>query len=316
MRKIISVLLFFYTANLLAQDVHFSQFSSNSILLNPAMVALQESTYKASLHRKSQWESVSVPFSTFSLSLERKDVLPLNNIGLQFLNDIAGDSRFKTSGLSIVYSKLININEKNLISLGAGFGIFQRSIFFDDLVFNDPENLTNINFLYPDISIGLANQKIINNQLTLESGVALYHLNKPKQSLLNNDEIRLKQKLNIHAGVKYNINNDWEVYPHFLWSNQSSDKELVIACDAGYNFDRLKDRHLLTGVSMRLKDAATVKAGATFEKLSALILYDINISTLSNASDFKGGFEFVLIYQWGVKKKEKQETEKICPKYI
>ena len=107
MKNIAFILVLFFGVNAWAQDVHFSQFKASSFLLNPALVGAQNNDYKATLHRKSQWASVSVPFTTFTLALERKDILPNQSIGIQFLNDIAGDSRFKTAGITLAYAKKV-----------------------------------------------------------------------------------------------------------------------------------------------------------------------------------------------------------------
>jgi hypothetical protein len=46
------------------------------------------------------------------------------------------------------------------------------------------------------------------------------------------------------------------------------------------------------------------------------VSYDVNTSSLTNASNNKGGFEFALVYQWKVKKKIKIVEQEICPKYL
>ena len=94
MKKASILFLISITINCFSQDVHFSQFKTSSFLLNPALVGSQKNDYKVTVQRKSQWESVSIPFNTFSLSLERKEILPGHSVGIQLLNDIAGDSRF------------------------------------------------------------------------------------------------------------------------------------------------------------------------------------------------------------------------------
>ena len=72
---------------------------------------------------------MSVPLIHFAFALERKDILPSHNIGVQFLNDIAGDSRFKTTGINLGYAKKVVVTADNLFSFGAGLGIFQRSLY-------------------------------------------------------------------------------------------------------------------------------------------------------------------------------------------
>jgi type IX secretion system PorP/SprF family membrane protein len=316
MRNIALILVLFFSVNAWAQDVHFSQFKTSSFLLNPALVGAQNNDYKASLQRKSQWASVSVPFTTFTLALERKDILPNQSVGVQFLNDIAGDSRFKTAGIILAYAKKVAVRADNIISVGAEIGFFQRSVMFDDLVFNDPENLSNLNFMFPDVAIGIANFYEINKQTILESGIALYHINKPKQSLTANDAIRLHQKMNIHTTLNYAYTDNLSVQPKLLFSNQDTDKEFLLGCDVNYLLEGEQDILLKSGVAERFSDAFILYFGAEIEGLSCVVSYDVNTSNLVNASNNKGGFEFALVYQWKSKKKKKIVEQEKCPKYL
>ena len=315
--KILSILFLVSIAiNCVAQDVHFSQFKISSFLLNPALVGSQNSDYKATLQRKSQWESVSVPFSTFTLALERKDILPSHSIGLQFLNDIAGDSRFKTSGLNFTYVKSVATSKENIFRFGAEFGLFQRSIDVDDLVFNNPENLSKFNFTFSDFSLGFANLKSLNKNLLLESGIAYFHINKPNQSFNDDDAILLNKKINFHTALNYNYTDNLTIQPKLMFSIQDTDKEFLFGCDVNYLLEGEKEILLKSGISDRFNDALILCFGAEIEGFSCIVSYDINTSSLTNASNNKGGFEFSLVYQWKIKKKKKIIEDEVCPKYL
>ena len=315
--KILSILFLVSIAiNCVAQDVHFSQFKISSFLLNPALVGSQNSDYKATLQRKSQWESVSVPFNTFCLSLERKEILPSHSVGIQFLHDIAGDSRFKTTGINLAYAKRVISTTNNMFSIGAELGLFQRSVMFDDLVFNAPENLSNINFLFSDISIGIANLHEINKKMAVESGIAFYHINKPRQSLIANDAITLNQKMHLHTTLNYAFNAKLSMQPKLLLSNQDTDKEFLLAFDVNYLLEAEQNVILKLGIAERFNDATIFYFGAEIESLSCVVNYDVNTSNLANASNNKGGFEFSVVYQWKVLKKEKSIKQEQCPKYL
>tara|TARA_B110000438_G_scaffold56278_1_gene56432 strand:- start:789 stop:1739 length:951 start_codon:yes stop_codon:yes gene_type:complete len=302
--------------NCVAQDVHFSQFNTSSFLLNPALVGAQNNDYKAILQRKSQWASVSVPFNTLILSLERRDIFPSHSIGVQFLNDIAGDSRFKTAGVTLTYAKKVAVTADNLFTIGAEIGLFQRSVVFDDLVFNDPENRSNLNFLFPDMAIGIANFYEINKKMALESGIAFYHINKPKQSLTDNDAIRLNQKINLHTALNYVFNTKLSIQPKLVFAKQDTDKEFLLGCDVNYLLEGERDVLLKSGIAERFNDAVILYFGAEIEGLSCVVSYDVNTSNLANASNNKGGFEFSVIYQWDASKKNKNIEQEICPKYL
>ena len=315
MRKIALIMTLSFAVNAWAQDVHFSQFLANSFVLNPSMVGVQKNDYKATLHRKSQWASVSVPFTTFILALERKDILPSHSIGIQFLNDIAGDSRFKTSGLNFTYVKSVATSKKNIIRFGAEFGLFQRSIVVDDLVFNNPENLSNFNFTFPDISLGFANQNYLNKDLLLVTGIGFFHINKPKQSFTD-DAIRLNPKINFHTALNYSYTDNLSIHPKLVFSNQDTDKEFLLGCDVNYLLESEKYILLKSGIADRFNDALILYFGAEIEGLSCVVSYDVNTSSLTNASNNRGGFEFALAYQWKSMKKIKIIEQEICPKYL
>ena len=316
MRKIVLILILSSAVNAWAQDVHFSQFLANSFVLNPAMVGVQKNDYKGTLQRKSQWASVSIPFTTFTLALERKDILTSHSIGLQFLNDIAGDSRFKTSGLNFTYVKSVATSKENTFRFGAEFGLFQRSIVVDDLVFNNPENLSNFNFTFPDISVGVANQNYLNEDLLLETGIAFFHINKPKQSFTDDDAVRLHQKINFHTALNYAYTDNLSIQPKLVFSNQDTDKEFLLGCGVNYLLEGEKDILLKSGIADRFNDALILYFGAEIDGLSCILSYDVNTSSLNNASNNKGGFEFALVYQWKSKKKIKIVEQEICPKYL
>ena len=316
MRIIALIMILSFAENSCAQDIHFSQFLTNSFVLNPAMVGVQKNDYKATLHRKSQWASVSVPFTTFTLAFERKNILPSHSIGLQFLNDIAGDSRFKTSGLNFTYVKSVATSTENTFRLGAEFGLFQRSIVVDDLVFNNTENLSNFNFTFPDISLGMANQFFLNKDLLLETGIAFFHINKPNQSFTDVDATRLNLKINFHTALNYAYTDNLSIQPKLVFSSQDTDKEFLLGCDINYLLEGENDILLKSGIADRLNDAFILYFGAEIEGLSCVVSYDVNTSSLTNASNNKGGFEFALVYHWKSKKKIKIVEKEICPRYL
>ncbi|CAI8298390.1 MAG: Uncharacterised protein [Cryomorphaceae bacterium] len=316
MRIIALIMILSFAENSCAQDIHFSQFLTNSFVLNPAMVGVQKNDYKATLHRKSQWASVSVPFTTFTLAFERKNILPSHSIGLQFLNDIAGDSRFKTSGLNFTYVKSVATRTENTFRLGAEFGLFQRSIVVDDLVFNNTENLSNFNFTFPDISLGMANQFFLNKDLLLETGIAFFHINKPNQSFTDVDATRLNQKINFHTALNYAYTDNLSIQPKLVFSSQDTDKEFLLGCDINYLLEGENDILLKSGIADRLNDAFILYFGAEINYLSCVVSYDVNTSSLTNASNNKGGFEFALVYHWKSKKKIKIVEKEICPRYL
>ena len=94
------------------------------------------------------------------------------------------------------------------------------------------------------------------------------------------------------------------------------DKEFLLGCGVNYLLEGEKDIFLKSGIADRFSDAFILYFGAEIDGLSCVVSYDVNTSSLNNASNNKGGFEFALVYQWKSKKKIKIVEQEICPKYL
>src|SRR4051812_22882024 len=65
------LILLFAMSRLYGQDLHFSQYTENPSLINPALTGVY-SVFRASAVYKDQWRSATVPFKTFGVSIESK----------------------------------------------------------------------------------------------------------------------------------------------------------------------------------------------------------------------------------------------------
>ncbi|HRJ35295.1 MAG TPA: type IX secretion system membrane protein PorP/SprF, partial [Flavobacteriales bacterium] len=74
-----------------AQDIHFSQFDLSPINLNPGNTGLFDGTYRFAGNFRNQWRSVTVPYSTFSLSADANNFLEKKGLGagIRINHDIA-----------------------------------------------------------------------------------------------------------------------------------------------------------------------------------------------------------------------------------
>ena len=316
MKKLVSILLLCSSVSVKAQDIHFSQFLKSSFLINPSLISFQQNDYKAILQRRSQWESVAEPFKTLTISVERKDLLPSHSIGIQFLNNIAGDAKFKTTGVNFSYSKMFKITKINLLSIAAGAGFFQRSLSFEGLIFSQTEIYENINFWFPEVNLGISNQYRVNKKTTVVNGVSLFHLNKAKQSLTGDNNVRLNRKANFHSSLYHSTNQTILISPKIFYSTQDKEHEFIFEFDTEYLLKGDKNIILKSGFSYRWADAIIYNFGVEIDNLECLISYDFNTSTLSEATNNKGGFEFALVYVWDIKQNKKITQPKHCPKYL
>ena len=316
MRKIIILFFLFIVKIIFSQDIHFSQHSIDRLYFNPANVGdIEENDNRFSIQRKSQWNSVSVPFSSFSTSFERKNIYKDFNLGISFVNDKSGSSKLTLNQLNIALSKSFNILKVNSFSVGllAGFG--QKSIDYSDLIFEENENFITNNFLFPDLGFGMNYQTNHHQTLSYNFGISSYHLNSPNNSFNEDEMSKLPIKNNINFGVNYRFSEKTRVISEVVYTNQSSQKEILIGLRPVIKLDEF---YLFPLMYYRINDAAIVGFGMGKDNIQANISYDINTSDLTPASNYRSGFEFSVIYIWKKKRKEKkiEYKEEKCPKYL
>jgi len=313
MIRLFVIFLLIFINQLQAQDVHFSQFSKTKSLLNPSLIANQDNDYHIHLQRRSQWSSVTAPFNTLSLSFIAKKLYKDISLGATFLNDIAGDSQFLTNGLNLSVANSFN-SKDNSFSLAVFTGMYQRSIDFGGLIFLEEEDISTTIFTFFDIGVGVSNYRKIDRNSSLLVGLSSYHLNTPNQSFTKSDNASLQPKYILHSNYSKIITPKIKITPTFYLSSQKQDREVIIGSGLSYQATNIID--LKSGLYARMNDAIFISFGVQKENLEVLISYDINTSSLSNASNNMGGFEFSVNYGWSIIKEEKEMGNKICPKYL
>ena len=235
------------------------------------------------------------------------------------MNDIAGDARYQTTGSIINYSKSIRKNSTTFFAVGLSAGFYQRKISFDNLVFIEQENFDNVSFYYPDLNLGLLIKKIINNSIDIYSGISLFHINRPNQSLFENDKELLYPRFNMHTKANILLYDNWKITPHIFFSKQNINQELIIGSDLQYLLYKDKNVFFGLGTNYRHKDAIYYNANIKAGSFEVILNYDVNISSLKTASNYNGAYEFLISYEWNKRKKRKQTInikQKKCPKYL
>ena len=128
MLKRLSVILgLSFSVFVIGQDVHFTQFDKNPLMLNPGLTGNFEGDWRYSVNQRSQWRSVSRSFNTLALSAENKQGIILPNLyhGVNYMNDVAGDGDYRTHELNIsnAYSIYLNEDSSQVLIPAVQFGI-------------------------------------------------------------------------------------------------------------------------------------------------------------------------------------------------
>ncbi len=313
MRKPIVFFCILFSGTMLAQDVHFSQFHFSKSTTNPSLMHFQENDYEINLQRRSQWSSVSTPFKTLLISFNAKNLYKNISIGATLLNDEGGDAYFSTDGISLLLSRSIKV-KKRIFAVGIQTSFYNRSLNYDELIFNEDEFLDFRNFSFIDFSFGFSAISQISKSSKLISGCSAYHLNNPRQSFYSIKQVYLSPKYILHSSYSKILSNNIELSPTIYFSNNEAERELIIGSGVTY---KLNDKlNLKSGFYNRINDAVFFTLGIQNENIQAVISYDINTSSLSNASNSFGGLEFVISYGWNIKKNIINKSLLICPKYL
>lgn len=323
-----------------AQDIHFSQFYETAVLRNPALMGTFVGDYKVAAVYRSQWSSISRPFTTGLITGEAR--LPVKGqsgdyftAGLMAYYDKAGSLDMQTVAIypALSFTKYMGDGSRTFLTAGFTGGYVQRSFDPSKVTTNSQyvggswsgnnptyENLNNNRISNWDMGAGLAiNSGAEDNHVTYYAGVSCYHFTRPKRSFLSDaGVVTLDMKWNVAAGGSYRLSDQYGVQMHGNYSRQGPYNELIMGGLLGWK--RVSDNEadpvlaIYMGVFYRFKDAAIPTVKFDYKRLSITASYDFTTSKLRPASNSAGGFEITAI-QTGLFNGEKFEKARtLCPK--
>jgi type IX secretion system PorP/SprF family membrane protein len=303
------------------QDIHFSQFNASLLNLNPAYTGMFNGDYRFGAVYKSQWQSVPVSYSTFSMAGERRfkprqlerDMLGL---GILFNNDQAGDAIYRTTQLyaSGSYMYLPNPDSSLIVSFGMNIGFcrvgfdYSKMTFdnqYDGLGYNkgrstgEQFNRTSRNFV--DFSFGSVIQYIHEHKHRFTYGIAVQHLSSPVITYQGNDFSRLDYKFTNCLSYSSPIKENTDIIAEALVTNQGKNFELIPHVSLKYYMDPSENKAVLGGLCFRTKDALVARIGYHYKTLQSGLSYDINVSRFRAATNLRGGFEIFVNYVFKIK---------------
>lgn len=310
-------MLFAFSTVTLSQDIHFSQFEASPLNLNPAQTGFFNGDYRFIGNHRSQWKSVSKPFTTFSGSVD----MALNglsssrnryNAGILFNNDKAGDSELGLTQLALSFSFLRAIGRDSIhfVSVGLQAGYASRSINYSSLYFDEQydgdvynpglgntENFENDNHSYADINLGVAWLVRASEKFKAGAGFSVQHINRPSDAFFG-QTAKMFPRLQADVKLDFPIATKFDLVPALLYMNQGSFSELTGGTSLRYRISEMPGRQyaFYIGGWYRNKDAAIASVGLDYNNLNVGVSYDYNTSDLDRASDGKGGYEISLIY--------------------
>ncbi len=310
-----------------AQDIHFTQFDMQPLVLNPAFTGMFDGQVRAGAIYRNQWGSVTVPYVTFGGYVDVPLIIESNGdylaAGLQMFKDQAGDGNLSnTTGLlSLAYHKSFGQSEhsSNDLAVGLQGGYAQKSVDLSRLYFGDEWlNGTWTKGQSQEYHLGLGNSVnyyLVNagvsfahggDKVSYVIGAAANNLNQP------NDAIEKKQSSNNTLDMRYTgeLGINWiagdrlSLRPAVLFQSQATATELIAGTEFHYALSTNPDGQSYENFSSafylggwyRSGDAAMITAGVEFKGFRIGVGYDYNISSLNAANNGNGGMELAIRY--------------------
>lgn len=316
-----------------AQDMHFTQFYSSPLVLNPALAGADVCS-RASLTYRNQWPGIKKTYRSYLLSLDH--FFHTKNIGAGFMiaNDVAGTGNLRTTIVNGSIAYEAKLTKKLYMRLGAQPAIVVKSLNYDDLLFGDQiarggssvatvESPADTKTFFDVGAGGLLYTK------THWVGISAFHLNKPNQSMRGEPTGILPVKFSIHAGGKFEVNPKKEereefqrkfISPALNYRHQNKFDQL----DIGFYYTQSVFNLGLwyRGIPLfksyapgyRNNDAIAIITGVKTPRFNFGYSYDITISRLTMLS--RGAHEITISYQLcKVKKKKPYRLLTPCPKF-
>lgn len=352
MRRLVFVFsIMLFSACLLGQDQHFTQYFASPLTLNPALTGLYQGRYRMSFIYRDQWRNtLDNPYSTFAAAADfRYFVNPKKRaykdafgVGVLFYTDRVTEVNFSTNQimLSGAYHKSLSKNNEQTLSLGFQFGIAQRNVSYDQLTFEDEfngttqfingstgERLPENNFAFGDLQVGLNYAYVPRRGTAVYAGAAVHHLTEPEQSfyfeLTQDEDISvtntLHRKYSAYVNFKIPIGDGVQFSPRGLVYSQGPH----LAFNTGANFRFLLDASRGSAIHIGswvrptkaedefIMDSAIAFFGVEYSNFLIGMSYDLGLDQLRTDRRHQGAFELSVAYLG----QQEDDDAVLCPKF-
>lgn len=300
-----------------AQELHFSQYFNNPLIINPANTGFApDADYRVGGSYRTQWSSVGgSPYKTMSLW---GDVQLFNNrfenawvgVGGALLRDVAGNGTLTSTRAfgSAAYHQLIGYN--GLLSLGFNVGFVNKRVDISKLNFNSQWNGNFFDVTIPsgepfafnstnyfDLQAGINYSYFPSDDLYLNVGFSARNINRPSESFFTPGigDQRVPNHFTLFANASYKLSNLWIVNPNIYVNKIANQTQVVMGMNAQRNLSGDGVTQMIVGLYYRFKDAAIPLVGYQLNDYKITFSYDATVSSLSSVNQTRGAYEISLV---------------------
>jgi len=352
MRSIVTAVFatFLLWTPLRSQDIHFTLFDMVPVIFNPAETGNFYGSFRISAIYRDQWLAVAgVPdqFKTPALSVDAPIIKGFRDqdwvgVGGFFYSDKSGSLGLSNTAFKLSAAYHLGLNKKgtSVLTLGYQTGSVARRIsqrglerlrlesnnFDPSMGINDPALMAaELESSYLD-HVGGIHFKTMSKTTLFQLGFAVGSIGSPDVSLLGGasqdstvgpsprSEAPLKFVGN--ASFRARTNDRFAVHPKVFAQFIGPAREIVVRMEGEYLLNPEKEYVLRAGLGYRFVDALQLVAGMDIrDQWRFTFGYDINLSSLSPASNGIGGFELSVVYIGKIYKRPDPEPILFCPRF-
>ena len=303
-----------------AQDPSFSQFFSSPLNVNPALTANINADWRVISNLRDQWIGPASPYITGTISFDLKmiqnkmpNVTEGNYMGfggmMMFDHSMDGIVKCNYGSLNLSYSVKLTETDYYTERLGIGIGATycNRRIDFGRLDFNEQFTGFGFNRNLPAGESALSNMKpyVSTNagitysakteKTNFDVGIAAYHLNKPKQTFLKDENQFLPVRKVAHANFEMDLNDPWIFYANGIYQSQEKAEYFSLGAAMGYYLGDDNETLVTGGLWYWSKNAVIPYFGFAYKNFQVGVSYDITTSKLNQAARKPSTWELSMI---------------------
>jgi type IX secretion system PorP/SprF family membrane protein len=306
----------------MAQDPHFSFSNAFIEYQSPGLIGTQDNQMSFQMVYRNQWRNVGTAFQTYGISGNSR-VTKSTNTSLSVGGFVFNQSAFSYSSLlaHLAAAANVKLNEGKVLSVGIGAGTRYESLNPDELMWTDQFNGYEYDPDIPhgeyfeqkqkasfDLSAG-ASYKFMSEAPNMDhfaktSGTistGFWHLNQGKRLTMSDEQAGIKMVL--MADVTFSLGSDKKtaLNPWLLAMLQGPANEITAGADFRF-FLKQSDKYNVSrsifsfGGAYRVNDAAMARIMFDYANYGLGVAYEINTSSLKEASKGFGCFEVFMKY--------------------
>jgi type IX secretion system PorP/SprF family membrane protein len=327
--KHIAVMIFSWilTMSLHAQDPSFSQFFSSPLNINPALTANINADWRLISNFRDQWIGPASPYVTGTISYDSKifqNKIPNvetegNRFGiggmLMFDHAMSGIVKSTYASLNLSYNIKISETDRYTERLAMGFGAIygHRRIDFSRVNFEEQFTGFGFNTNLPTGESSLSNMKpyfsssagitytATTEKTNFDIGVAAFHLNKPKQTFLKDENQILAIRKVAHSNFEMFINERTILNINGIYQFQKKASYFSLGAAVGYYVDNKAESLVTAGLWYWSANALVPYFGLAYKDFQVGVSYDYTTSKLNQATRRPNTWEVSLILR-GIKR--------------